>query len=173
MTGDISPNHQGMASNIASFTISIITPPRFLRAHTPSDPPRAPKLSNRGPVQSYCCTFSNTPGPISPSPPSPLNPLHRPPSTPSTPSPPPPLSPHSLFHHNHHHNHNQSSISIIYIMISPKYSLAPSPLPLLAFGLAYLTELFNLMLAMIAPGCSTGSLPLLYNASLTHTEWNP
>lgn len=177
MTGYISPNHQGMASNLASFTISIITPPRFLCAHTPSDPPRppaatrAPKLSNRGPVQSYCCTFSNTPRPISPSPPSPLNPPSIPYTAPHP--PPPPLSPHSLFHHNHHHHHNQSSISIIYIMISPKYSLAPSPLPLLAFGLAYLTELFNLMLAMIAPGCSTGSLPLLYNASLTHTEWNP
>lgn len=171
MTGYISPNHQGMASNLASFTISIITPPRFLREHTPSDPPPRSQIIESRSRNILLLHLFHTPGPISPSPPSPLNPPSIPYTAPHP--PPPPLSPHSLFHHNHHHHHNQSSISIIYIMISPKYSLAPSPLPLLAFGLAYLTELFNLMLAMIAPGCSTGSLPLLYNASLTHTEWNP
>ena len=171
MPAGISPNRQGMAWH------RIVRKSRYsATAFSPCTSHSTP-LSAGGDTRSQIiesrsrtilrCTFSDTPRPISIPPfprQSPTPPLH----------PPPPPPPHSFFIIiiiiNHHHNHHRYQI---YIMISPKYSLAPSPLPLLAFGLAYFTELFNLMLAMIAPGCSTGSLPLLYNASLTHTEWNP
>ena len=49
----------------------------------------------------------------------------------------------------------------IYIMMSPKYSRAPSPLPDLAFALANFRELLAFMDLMMAPGCSEASMPLL------------
>jgi len=56
---------------------------------------------------------------------------------------------------------NKTNKLLFYMRISPKYSLAPSPFPLLAFGLAYLTELFAFIVLIMAPGCSTGSFPAL------------
>mmetsp|Transcript_38578 Transcript_38578/g.115800 ORF Transcript_38578/g.115800 Transcript_38578/m.115800 type:complete len:218 (-) Transcript_38578:796-1449(-) len=60
-----------------------------------------------------------------------------------------------------------------YIIISPRYSLAPSPLPDCALGLAHLTLDLALMAAMTAPGLSVGSAAFLYSASDTHTALKP
>ncbi len=138
-------------------------------AGIPSDP--ASRRDTRSQIiESRSCTIPSyvAPFPTHPDPP-PIPPF--PPQPPKYIPPPPSAHFFSIIiiimhHHRHRHRSN-------HIMISPRYSLAPSPLPLLAFGLAYLTELFALMLLMIAPGCSTGSFPALYSASLTHTEWKP
>mmetsp|Transcript_14992 Transcript_14992/g.17106 ORF Transcript_14992/g.17106 Transcript_14992/m.17106 type:complete len:212 (-) Transcript_14992:602-1237(-) len=62
---------------------------------------------------------------------------------------------------------------LYYINISPRYSLAPSPFPPMAFADAHFTELFAPMAFIIAPACSEGSFPDLYKASLTQTALNP
>ena len=45
----------------------------------------------------------------------------------------------------------------VYIRMSPRYSVAPSPLPAKALADAHLTELLAPMPLMIAPACSAGS----------------
>mmetsp|Transcript_22668 Transcript_22668/g.33548 ORF Transcript_22668/g.33548 Transcript_22668/m.33548 type:complete len:228 (-) Transcript_22668:530-1213(-) len=61
----------------------------------------------------------------------------------------------------------------VYIRMSPRYSLAPSPLPPMALADAHFTELLAPIPLMIAPACSAGSFPALYRQSLTQTELNP
>mmetsp|Transcript_3617 Transcript_3617/g.7909 ORF Transcript_3617/g.7909 Transcript_3617/m.7909 type:complete len:208 (-) Transcript_3617:906-1529(-) len=57
--------------------------------------------------------------------------------------------------------------------MSPRYSFAPSPRPLLATGDAHRTLDLAAMLRMMAPGCSDCEFPALYKASETHAQLNP
>ena len=61
----------------------------------------------------------------------------------------------------------------IYMRISPRYSFAPSPRPLLATGEAHRTLDLAVILRMMAPGCSACELPALYRASETQAQLNP
>mmetsp|Transcript_11343 Transcript_11343/g.32584 ORF Transcript_11343/g.32584 Transcript_11343/m.32584 type:complete len:264 (+) Transcript_11343:479-1270(+) len=57
--------------------------------------------------------------------------------------------------------------------MSPRYSRAPSPRPLLTIGEANLRELLAAMLLMMAPGCSIASAPPLYSTSFTQATLKP